>query len=164
MHAPSHVLMVPIDDLGQEEVAELSSRVTELLARFRGSESGAVRGWTADLAAQLFRRLLAANRPAQTSVLIAEAQTNGRCDRETVYRIGHYNSNRSLTGFTKPVSRIMREMQEEGILPVDAAHPMTPIYDAQNPSFQRAQGFQMPEELVPVFASAVSLREGAQTP
>ncbi len=51
----------------------------------------------------------------------------------------------------------MRQMQAEELLPHDAVDPMKPIYDPSNPSFQRAKGFRMPADLVPVFSEALKI-------
>lgn len=153
-------LVVELDDLEETEIAELRRVITETLAGFRAVETdpGAVLGWTVKLAAELHRRLIAKNRPVQAKTIAAEAQAGGECSREEVYRLGDYDKDRSLSGFTKPVAGVMREMNAEGLLPLDAANPMQPIYDPANPSFQRAKGFRMTAELVPVFAEALAGR------
>ena len=98
-------------------------------------------------------RLFQGNRPVQAKVIHAAANNGGECDRETVYELGDYDEARSLKGFTRPVNRIMKEMQANGDLPIDTADPMKPIYDHENPSFQRAQGFAMPSELAALFST-----------
>ncbi len=156
MSTLTNALIVELDDLEDTEITELRRVITGTLASFRTVETdpAAVFGWTPKLASELHDRLLGANRPVQARTIAAEAAGNGECTREEVYRIGGYDPERSLSGFTKPVARIMREMNAEGLLPLDAANPMQPIYDPANPSFQRAKGFRMPAELVPVFAAA----------
>ncbi len=113
-------------------------------------------GWTAPTAGELHRRLLAQNRPVQALTIAAEARAGGECSRDEVYRLGGYDSERSLSGFTKPVTRILREMQAEGLLPPDAANPLKPIYDPANPSYQKATGFRMAAQLAPVFAEGIA--------
>jgi hypothetical protein len=150
-------LIIELDDLDDTEVAELRSVITKTLAGFGAADvdPSAVFGWTGSLAVEFHRRLLAKNRPVQAKTIIAEAKAGGQCSREEVYLLGEYDADRSLSGFTKPVAGVMRAMQAEGLLPMDAANPMQPIYDPDNPSFQRAQGFRMPAELAPVFAEAL---------
>jgi len=152
----STVLTVPLDDLEDTEVVELRQVITEKLASFNAVDvnPAAVFGWTPATASELQKRLVSANRPVQAKVIAAESHNAGQCDRETVYVLGGYPAERSLNGFTKPVRGIMRDMQAEGLLPLDAADPMKPIYDPQNPSFQKAQGFTMPAELAVVFNKA----------
>ena len=152
-------LVVELDDLEEAEITELRRVVTKTLASFRTvqADPSAVLGWTVSTAAELHRRLIAKNRPVQAKTIAAQAQAGGDCSREQVYRIGDYDpAERSLSGFTKPVAGVMRQMIAEGLLPVDAVNPMQPIYDPANPSFQKAQGFRMPTELAPVFAAALA--------
>ncbi len=104
----------------------------------------------------MLQRPAAGNRPVQAKVIRLEVEGGGTCSRDAVYEAGAYDPDRSLNGFTKPVSRIMRQMQKEELLPLDAVDPMKPIYDPNNPSFQKAQGFRMPPELIPVFEEAVA--------
>ena len=153
-------LVVELDDLEEAEITELRSVVTKTLASFRTvqADPSAVLGWTVSTAAELHRRLIAKNRPVQAKTIAAQAQAGGECSRDEVYRIGEYEPERSLSGFTKPVAGVMRQMIAEGLLPVDAVNPMQPIYDPANPSFQKAQGFRMPTELAPVFAEALTAR------
>lgn len=156
MSTVNNALIVGLDDLSSAEITALRNVIANTLASFRTVETGpAVFGWNTKSAAELHRRLLQENRPVQAKTIVAEAQANGECSREEVYGLGDYGNDRSLSGFTKPVTRIMRGMNAEGLLPVDAANPMQPIYDPANPSFQRAKGFRMPAELVPVFADAL---------
>lgn len=153
----TNALIIDLDDLDEVEVAELRRVVKETLAGFEALEADptAVLGWSVKLAAELHARLVAANREVQAKTIVAEASGGGTCSREKVYALGGYQQDRSLSGFTKPVARIMRGMQKEGLLPVEAVNPMQPIYDPANPSFQRAQGFRMPAELVGIFAEAL---------
>lgn len=159
MTTTTTALIVEVDDLEDTEIAELRSVITATLANFRAvqADPSAVLGWTVLTAAELHRRLIARNRPVQAKTLAAEASGGGKCSREEVYRLGGFDpAERSLSGFTKPVAGVMRQMKAEGLLPLDAVNPMEPIYDPANPSFQKAQGFQMPAELAPVFAEALT--------
>ena len=151
-------LVVELDDLEEAEITELRSVVTKTLASFRTvqADPSALLGWTVSTAAELHRRLIAKNRPVQAKTIAAQAQAGGECSRDEVYRIGEYEPERSLSGFTKPVAGVMRQMIAEGLLPVDAVNPMQPIYDPANPSFQKAQGFRMPTELAPIFVAALT--------
>lgn len=58
-------------------------------------------------------------RPTPSLRLPARA---GTWNRARVYELGGYPE-RSLNGFTKPVSGVMRELTAEGLLPADAAYP-----------------------------------------
>lgn len=154
-------LVVELDDLEDTEITELRSVITKTLASFRTvqADSSAVLGWTVSTAAELHRRLIEKNRPVQAKTIAAEAQAGGECSRDEVYRLGEYDpTERSLSGFTKPVAGVMRQMNAEGLLPLDAINPMQPIYDPANPSFQKAKGFRMPVELATVFAEALTAK------
>lgn len=151
----NNTITVVVDGLDPEEVDELHEGIKKLLAEIEADEAseGAILGWTPDAAMKLYRRLFQGNRPVQAKVIHAAATNSGECDRATVYALGGYDESRSLKGFTRPVNRLMKEMQANGELPVDAADPMTPVYDHDNPSYQRAQGFSMPAELADLFSS-----------
>lgn len=148
-------ITVVVDRLDPDEIEQLHSGITKLLAEIEADEqpSEAVLGWTSTSATKLLVRLFQGNRPVQAKVIHVAASNGGECDRDTVYDLGDYDESRSLKGFTRPVNRIMKEMQANGDLPIDAADPMKPIYDHENPSFQRAQGFAMPSELAALFAT-----------
>ena len=156
MSSVSSTLTITTDGLKESEVIVLRRVINETLASFSVADldPASVLGWTPATAAELLHRLEQAHRPVQAAVIRIEAQGDGTCTREAVYEAGNYNPDRSLNGFTKPVGGIVRAMQAEGLLPHDAADPMRPIYDTANASFQKAQGFQMHEDLVPVFAAA----------
>ena len=152
----SNTLTITVDDLDDEQVTWLREQISHLVAELHPTppDPDAVHGWTPRSAAELLRRLGLANRPVQVRVIGAAAEAGGTCDRGTVYKLGGYDEDRSLKGFTRPVKRLMKQMQAEGLVPVDAADPMEPIYDEANPSFQQAQGFKMSPELAPVFKAA----------
>ncbi len=155
MSALSSAIIIATDDLEPEDVATLRKVITETLASFDTAtpDPNAILGWTETSAATLVQRLQSGNRPVQAGTITAEAHNGGYCDRETVYSLGGYSEDRVLKGFTRPVSRIMADMQAEGLLPLTAVSPLEPVYDASNPSFQRAKGFRMPAELAPIFAA-----------
>lgn len=156
MASISNTITITIDDLDQVQAAWLRQQVSQLLAELHPAprDPDAVLGWTPSSAAELIRRLGVANRPVQARVIEAAAEGGGTCDRAMVYKLGGYDEDRSLKGFTRPVKRLMKQMQAEGLLPTDAVDPMEPVYDESNPSFQQAQGFKMPPELAPVFNPA----------
>ena len=146
-----------IDTEGMEPatVQAIKDAVARILADADIAEPApdAVRGWTRELANILDGRLRTRGRSVQADVIAAAAQAGGYIDREQVYEIGGYGPERSLNGFTKPVTGVMRELNSEGLLPADAAHPMSPAYDPNNASFQRALGFYMPPEIAELFSS-----------
>jgi hypothetical protein len=91
---------------------------------------------------------LVVTRPITTAVLAEGALY---VDRDQVYALGDYDADRKLTGFTRPVSRVVRVLQERGLVPDDAiADVRSPVYDPEIKSFQRAAGFRVPQELLPL--------------
>lgn len=157
MTALSNALIVPLDDLEDADIATLREAITETLASFNTApiSPDAILGWTEQTARELYDRLIDGNRAVQAQVIAYAAHNGGVCDRDTVYALGGYPEDRVLKGFTRPVARIMRDLASEGLIPLDAATPMATAYDATNASFQKAQGFRMPDELTAVFAAAV---------
>lgn len=153
----TNTITVVVDGLDPDDIEQLQTGIAKLLAEMEADEHPVetVFGWTSASATKLLLRLVEGNCPVQAKVIHAAAINGGECDRETVYELGDYDESRTLKGFTRPVKRIMREMQTNGDLPIDAEDPMKPIYDHENPSFQRAQGFAMPSELAAVFVAAL---------
>jgi hypothetical protein len=158
MSTLTSTLTIDVDDLEASEVLELRAVITKTLAGFSAGELDpeAVYGWTVELCREFHRRLAATNRPVQAKVLEAAARNGGFCSREDVYLLGDYEASRSLTGFSKPIKRVGREMAAEGILAADALTPLSPDYDPSVASFQRARGFVIPAEIVDVFAEALA--------
>jgi hypothetical protein len=150
-------LIIDTEDLDEEVIQKLRAAVDSVLAEASHftPDPTAVQGWTPAAAAELARRLRVENRPVQAATIAWAAHHGGYAERNVVYALGGYKQSRSLSGYTKPVRRIMRDMIAEGILPVDAANPMDPEYDPANPSFQKAQGFRMPADVAAVFVQAL---------
>ncbi len=149
-------IIVDTDGLEPVTIAALHAAIATVMAEASDMTPApdAVQGWTPELALELDTRLRQRNRPVQADTIRAAALAGGHVDRSTVYELGGYDPERVLNGFTRPVNGVMKEMVAEGLLPVDAAHPMKPDYDPTNPSFQRAQGFGMAEDVAAVFAAA----------
>ena len=93
--------------------------------------------------------LLDQQAPVQAAVIREAARNEGRVDRETVYQIGDYAPNRMLRGFTRPVRRLSRVLQEAGTLDVRAPEMLTPRYDYS----VEANAFQVPKEVVDIIAT-----------
>lgn len=149
-------IIIDTDGLEPATIAALHTAIASVIADASDMTPApdAVQGWTPELAVKLDTRLRTRNRPVQADTIRAAALAGGHVDRATVYELGGYDADRVLNGFTRPVNGVMKELADEGLLPADAAHPMKPDYDHSNPSFQRAQGFGMPEDVAAVFAAA----------
>jgi hypothetical protein len=152
----TNAIIIDTDGLEPSTIAALHAAIASVIADASDMTPApdAVQGWTPQLAVELDTRLRTRNRPVQADTIRAAALAGGHVDRATVYELGGYDADRVLNGFTRPVNGVMKELVVEGLLPADAAHPMKPDYDHSNPSFQRAQGFGMPEAVAAVFATA----------
>ena len=86
--------------------------------------------------------------PSETRKVVLHAIANGgHISRDEVYEVLDRDKDKSLNGFTKPAARLTRQLVLNGSLPSDAKPLLTPIYD-KSPSFQQAQGFVVPLEVV----------------
>lgn len=105
-------------------------------------------GWNQEAYHAVIKGLLSRH-PAQISVIF-EAIKNGTgyVTRDKVYELGHYEPERSLKGFTRPVNRLTAEAVEAGLLTEDAEDLLMPDYDPNVKGFQRAKGFIVPAEVV----------------
>ena len=57
--------------------------------------------------------------------------SNGRAtlSRALVYELGEYEDGRTLRGFIRPVNRITRQLQREGLVGADVAPALEPVYE-----------------------------------
>lgn len=78
--------------------------------------------WTAAGVVELLNRLDAEGAP-QADVIREGAQIGGQVDRETVYEICGFDSDRMLRGFTRPTARLTSDLQAEGVVE-DGVTPM----------------------------------------
>ena len=62
-------------------------------------------------------------------IRVAAQQPKGRLPRALVYELGEYEDGRTLRGFTRPVNRITRQLQREGLVAADVAPALEPVYD-----------------------------------
>lgn len=85
--------------------------------------------WTAEGLAELLDRLDDEG-PVQAEVIRAAArQPDGRLPRALVYELGAYEAGRTLRGFTRPVNRITRQLQREGLVAPSVAPALEAIYE-----------------------------------
>lgn len=152
----TQALIIDSDGLDAADIAAIDSFVQ---AR-RGSASPEADeprlGWTRPSAAEFLVRLASDPRGrVRLRVLAAAVNGGGFVDRETVYELGEYRASRSLKGFTRPIRRHMRAMQDEGRLRSDAVLPLEPVYDPNVASYQQTSGFRLPPSLIELFTPAV---------
>ena len=77
-------------------------------------------GWDTDSISTMLNRLTVSNGPIQAKAIQKAIENGGELSRAEVYRLGGYEADRSLRGFTRPVNRVLREMEEASDLPEDA--------------------------------------------
>lgn len=144
LHA-SKVLDIEVLDSSVQDVKRVES---SLAGGQLPTDEGAVGGgWTAESMGMLLG-LLAIEGPVQEAVIRLAAERDGFVSRDEVYELGDYDVDRTLKGFTKPVNRIVRVLQARGSVPDDAIDVLSPVYDPEIKSFQRAAGFRVPKELI----------------
>ncbi|AQS66285.1 PIN-like domain-containing protein [Streptomyces pactum] len=104
-------------------------------------------GWTADALQELFDRLTYEGYADRVDVIKYAAGMEGVADAKSVYEICQYAEDRSLRGFTKPVTRIARLLGNLGKIPDSAVPALTAEY-ASGPG--PASGFSVHPLLVPL--------------
>ncbi|MDN5759783.1 MAG: PIN-like domain-containing protein [Tomitella sp.] len=102
-------------------------------------------GWSALLVDRLLE-VLDIEAPVQAAVIRAAAENGGSVGRDEVYRIGNYGAKRMLRGFTRPVRRVSRMLQEAGELDLTAPDMLQPRYDFG----VQANAFEIPPEVVDI--------------
>jgi hypothetical protein len=144
--------------------AELLTRAEELLEglqvdedsvsdleQLRGGDRGedAVEAdWTDD-SLRVFVGELGKRYQAQAKVIVAAAANGGFVERATVYELAGYPGDRQLKGFTRPVSTVSRELEDQGVLTGEEPFLLHTIYGSvEEPSW--ATGFRIPDEAVPL--------------
>lgn len=147
--------------LGQESIAEIQ-RVIDLSAQGWATSQGSatlsssvsselssdVEGWTADTIAELLRRL-DQQAPVQASVIRAAARSGGFLPRERVYELAEYEPSRTLTAFSRPVTRVAREMGAAGLIGSEPLQVLSPVYDPTGVPGP-AIGYRVPPSLLPL--------------
>jgi hypothetical protein len=123
---------------------------------YQAADTPAAAGHTTASIRELRRRLRQDSGGLQADVLDKMAANGGHIDRISVYDTIGRDTSKSLTGFTKPVGRVMTSMVDDGLLVKESADPLVPIYDHDNASFQKAQGFSMSPDLAKLWRIAVA--------
>ncbi len=93
--------------------------------------------------------------PVQAAVIRAAAANGGVVDRHQVYQLGHYSENRMLRGFTKPVRRVSRRLQEVGDLDLRVQEMLRPRYDYG----VQANAFEIPVEVVEILGRSANEKQ-----
>lgn len=91
---------------------------------------------------------------AETSKVVLRAIENGgHVSRDEVYALLGRDKEQSLKGFTKPVAGLMERLVASGQLAADAKPLLQPIYEKSR-TYQQAQGFMVPVQVVSLLATA----------
>ena len=85
----------------------------------------------------------------QAEVIRAAAARGGRIERDEIYEICDYENDRMLRGFTRPVARITKYLQEAGLVAQDVEPALTPDYG----DGVKAVAFRIPAEMVLILGS-----------
>lgn len=112
----------------------------------RPAETDQGSGWTRESLAMLLRQL-AAQAPVQEACIRFAARSDGFIARDDVYRLGEYDPDRQLRGFTRPVNRIVQNLRDAGEIPEDAADALVPVYDQGDYGLGWVDGFRVPSEI-----------------
>ncbi|MEC3978198.1 PIN-like domain-containing protein [Amycolatopsis sp. H20-H5] len=113
----------------------------------RGSVTTEAPRWSAEAVRELLRRLDAEG-AVQADVIRFAASQGGIIDREKIYEIGGYDSDRMLRGFTRPSARITRDLQNDGLVDEGVEPMLTPIYQDVT-----AVRFEIPLDVVELLAA-----------
>lgn len=105
-------------------------------------------GWNKEAYIDVLTKLLSRHHVQVAVIFEAIKNGTGYVSRDKVYELGNYPATRSLKGFTRPVNRFTADAVEAGLLEEDADDLLTPDYDPNVSSFQRAMGFRVPMEVV----------------
>lgn len=107
-------------------------------------------GWnTTSLTALL--QWLADEYPDRSKVILAAAKAGGFVSRSDVYRIADRDEGGWLNGFVTPIRRFAAKLKAEGDLPENAVDVLRAVYGADAPKFGWATGYQIDEDVLPLF-------------
>ena len=150
-------MLRPTDLLAQSAVLDVTVRQESVKDAERARPDYAARPeWTANGVHELLRRL-ELEAPVQAETISVAAISGGEVDRDVVYEIGGYDTERMLRGFTRPVARVTAELQAAGIVLDGVAPMLVALY----PDGVKASAFRVPPEVVQILQreSAVSYEE-----
>lgn len=90
--------------------------------------------------------------PVETRKVVVRAIENGgHITRAEVYEVLRRAPDQSLKGFTRPVNRLTESLLSRGEI-TGAAEPLLhPIYNQKSKTYQQAQGFHVPVQVVHLY-------------
>lgn len=122
---------------------DVSDAAVSQLSAFTGASD---RDWDGDNVRE-FLGLLVVEDSCRHNVLSTAIANGGRVQRDEVYEICDFAADRTLRGFTRPTSRIKRELVRRGHLSEYAEEPLTAEYLAPD-SYVLASGFRVPQSFL----------------
>lgn len=142
-------LMEPTELLRNPQVfgVESTSKALAEVARTQHPEQAEAL-WSIDDCEVVLNALDGEDFPQADVIREAIESEDGMVDRERVYEIAGRDENVTLRGFTKPVSRMVAKLQEQGSLPSG----LEPLLRAVYHEGVRSSHFAVPEELVELYA------------
>ncbi|MDO8144520.1 PIN-like domain-containing protein [Isoptericola sp. 178] len=87
----------------------------------------AVSSWTREAVDELLARLEWEGKE-QAEIIRFAATNGGSIEREKIYELCGYDEDRMLRGFSRPVSRITKDLQKEGMAPVNLPPMLEPRF------------------------------------
>jgi hypothetical protein len=139
-------LMRPVELLARASVLQVNvdqASTADAGRVAQTEEATATTLWTVEALTALLGRLETAA-PVQAKALrLATSEAGGRVPREEIYRLGEFDDDRVLRGFTRPFTRLTEALQSEGLVPPGVA----PIFVARYPDGVRASYFSVPPEV-----------------
>lgn len=109
-------------------------------------KEGAASGWTPDSLGALLGEL-SERYPSHGRVVVKAAANGGFVDRATVLEVAGYGPDRQLKGFTRPISTVTRDLEEQQVLTGKEPFLLRTIYGSESQP-NRASGFRVAEEAV----------------
>ncbi|MFC7480311.1 PIN-like domain-containing protein [Luedemannella flava] len=100
----------------------------------------------------------------QESVIRLAAEQDGYVSREQIYTLGSYPEDRSLRGFTRPVSRITQALRDNGVVPEGAVDLLRAVYNENSPNVGWAAGFRIHQQALPELIRLVGINRDAIDP
>lgn len=91
--------------------------------------------------------------PTETRKVVQHAIKNGgHISRAEVYEVLGRSEDQSLKGFTRPVNKVMEMLRAKKQIRDDAEPLLTPIYETSK-TYQQAQGFKVPVQVISLINS-----------
>ncbi|MFI5778845.1 PIN-like domain-containing protein [Nocardia sp. NPDC051570] len=153
-HSPhSLVLIRPVQLIDHASVLDIAVSAEAASDVVRGSIGSEAPQWNAEAVRELLRRLDAEG-AVQAEVIRFAASQGGVIDREKVYEIAGYDSDRTLRGFTRPSDRVTRNLQDEGLLDEGIEPMLALIYEGDVTGAR----FEIPLDVVELLSADANRR------